>query len=252
MPRPLQIPPEMIAPTNESSRRLLTLGKLSAGLAHELNNPLGVIQANVETMADYTGVLTDLVFRYREACLTMMAGGAVQPDAFADAERSFADNDLEFIAEDAPEMVRETLEGAGRAAELVAAMKDFARSEPSAAGPVDLNQTVESALLVVNNELKYHCTIERQLTPVPSVSMCRTHLHEALVTLFTATGRAIPDRGEISVATMSDGEAVVLTLRSSAPELDATEFGGLVGELGGRWDADSDAAGTTVRIHFPA
>lgn len=200
---------------------MASLGKLAAGVAHELNNPLGFIRANIETLTEYTGALTDLVSRYRAACDAMMRDGAVPPPGFDAIEHDWEEHDVEFIIEDSEDMLRETMAGADRATELVSALKVFARNDSPDTEALDVNRCVGGALLIVNNELKYHCTVVKVFGELPPVTGNSTRLSQVFVNILLNAAHAIPENGTVEVRTWAEAGTVNVSIKDDGVGMDA-------------------------------
>ncbi len=171
------------------SEKMASIGQLAAGVAHEINNPIGYVCANVNALSAY---VSDL--------LTLAVSG---PAALA------RPLDLDFLAEDLPELLRETREGLDRVTKIVRDLKDFSRVDTSDAWePADLLAGLESTLNIVQNEVKYKASIERQLVALPAVSCRPSEINQVFMNLLVNAAQAIPERGVIRLASGFDAQQV--------------------------------------------
>lgn len=171
------------------SEKMASIGQLAAGVAHEINNPIGYVYANFNTLSGYVNDLLGVV--------------AATPDKPAKAV------DLEFLLEDVPDLLRETRDGLDRVTQIVRDLKDFSRVDTSDDWEwADLVAGLESTLNIVQNEIKYKASIERRLEPLPAVSCRPSQINQVFMNLLVNAAQAIPERGVITLASGSDGAEV--------------------------------------------
>jgi two-component system, NtrC family, sensor kinase len=165
------------------SEKMASIGQLAAGVAHEINNPIGYVYANFNTLSGY---VKDL-----------LAAARATPGA--------KPLDLDFLAEDLPDLLSETREGLDRVTKIVRDLKDFSRVDKSDDWEwADLIGGLESTLNIVNNEVKYKATVERHLVPLPQV-LCRpSEINQVFMNLLVNAAQAIPERGVISLRSGCD------------------------------------------------
>lgn len=194
--------------------KMASIGRLAAGVAHEINNPTGFILSNLYTLKEYEEGLGDLVGRYGRVADKIRGQASGCPDwAREDLEaidRAKQDMDLDFILSDAPVLIRESRQGAERIKKIVADLKEFARPGDSDFKHADINANLDLTLSVMANELKYNVTVIRRYQDLPEV-MCRpNHLNQVFLNILSNAAQSIKERGEITIETQAvDGRVVI-------------------------------------------
>ncbi|MFC4729120.1 ATP-binding protein [Coralloluteibacterium thermophilus] len=254
------------------SEKMASIGQLAAGVAHEINNPIGYVHSNLGTLQDYLRRVFSLIENYERAL------GDADPRAWrAEIAELRQKLDIDFLAQDLPELLAESREGIERVTKIVQDLKDFSysgRNEPFRA--VDLHKGLESTLNIVWNELKYKVTLEKHYGSLPPVECLPSELNQVFMNVLVNAGQAIKDRGTIALTTGVDGDEVWVSVRDSGegipedalprvfdpffttkPVGHGTGLGlsisyGIVAKHHGRIEvASTPGAGTTFRIVLP-
>ena len=186
------------------SEKMASIGLLAAGVAHEINNPIGYVHSNLGTLQDYIGALFALI-ECQDAVLQSADPAAGREDVRAQRERL----DIDFIVGDLPKLMAESREGIERVTKIVQDLKEFSylgRGEPMK--PSDLHKGLESTLNIVWNDLKYKVRVEKHYGQLPPVECHLSEINQVLMSLLINAGQAIDNRGTIDIATgAEDGEA---------------------------------------------
>jgi two-component system NtrC family sensor kinase len=148
------------------------LGELSAGIAHEINTPVGYVMSNVNTLARYLNTIKELLTEYHTVTQAIHSEDeAAMEEHLHRIEELREEADLEFILEDVDSLVSDSAEGIVRVKEIVDDLRNFARTEESEMKEADINEGIEATLKMVWNELKYKCEVHKNLGDLPPPRM---------------------------------------------------------------------------------
>jgi signal transduction histidine kinase len=177
------------------SDKMASIGQLAAGVAHEINNPVGFVSSNLNTLRRYVLELLSLVDAY--------AGAHAEPGDRAAAERLDATRgrvELDYLKADLPQLLDESAEGLGRVKKIVQDLKDFSRVDQADWQEADLNVGLESTLNVVRHEVKYKAEVQMHLAPLPPVLCLAGQLNQVFMNLIVNASHAIADQGVITLS----------------------------------------------------
>ncbi len=179
------------------SEKMASIAQLAAGVAHEINNPVGFVQSNINTLAGYVEdlfALTDL--------LEEVAAGLPDDSPLGRKIRESCERyDLEFLREDVPKLLSESRDGVSRVRKIVQDLRDFSHPDEGKFAWIDLNPGIVSTLNIVNNELKYKAEVITELGELPLIEANQNQLNQVFLNLLVNAAHAIKDKGVINVAT---------------------------------------------------
>jgi PAS domain S-box-containing protein len=185
------------------AERLESIGQLAAGVAHEINNPVGFVSSNLHSLRQYVDQLMTLVDA-QSAVLKAPDDAQAQ----ATLKRAAKAAEIEYLKEDLPELLDESADGLTRVKKIVQDLKDFSRVDQADWQQADLNAGLESTLNVVRNEVKYKCEVVKHLGVLPHVTCLAGQLNQVFMNLIVNASHAIADHGTITLRTGHDGDWV--------------------------------------------
>ena len=176
------------------SEKMASLGQLAAGVAHEINNPIGYIRSNLQTLYDYIKEFK-LTFKLLEEKIYL--NGHLSRHEFNETLKK---KEIDFLLTDAELIVKSNQDGIQRIKEIVEGLKSFSHVSDDNLKQISIYDCVDKALHVVANEFKYQHTIINELqTTLPKVLNNYGKLQQVFVNLFINSAHAMPEGGTIRI-----------------------------------------------------
>lgn len=177
------------------SEKMASIGVLAAGVAHEINNPIGFVNSNLGTLQTYVQDLLQLLATY-EGKADMLTEGARQE--IRQVEQSI---DADYLREDVGSLLAESLEGLQRVKRIVQDMKDFSHVDEAEKQLANLEQGLDSTLNVVWNEMKYKAKVVKDYGSIPLIECIPSQLNQVFMNLLVNAAHAIDEQGVITIRT---------------------------------------------------
>lgn len=191
------------------SERMASIGQLAAGVAHEINNPVGFVNSNLGSLQRYIQDLLRLLSSYEQA------EGALPEAAMTQISRVKEEVDIGFMREDVTQLLAESMDGLKRVTRIVQDLKNFSHVDESERQWSDLETGLESTLRVVWNELKYKCEVVKEFAGIPQIECFPFQLNQVFMNLLVNAAHAIETHGTVTVRTGQDDSQVWIEVQDT-------------------------------------
>jgi two-component system, NtrC family, sensor kinase len=201
-----------------TAQKLESVGRLAAGIAHEINTPVQFVSDNLQFIRTSMTDVAAVIQAYRNLKdATQSSGEVVAAAQLADEAEKSAD--LNYILQNTPEALDSSIEGLGRIATIVRSMKEFAHPDQTHKTSADLNQAIRSTLIVANHEYKLIAKVDMDLGDLPPVPCFLGEINQVVLNLLVNASHAISDvvkdgggLGKLTVRTRLDGNEVEISI----------------------------------------
>jgi PAS domain S-box-containing protein len=187
------------------SDKMAAIGVLSAGIAHEINNPVGFVTSNINMLSDWSMKLIQLI----ESMDHEVKHDALLTKAIAVYKNQC---NFDYVKEEIPLLLKQTKEGLSRVSSIVADLKGFVHIDESVWEKVDLRQTIRSTLNIVNNELKFKAEVELDFDDIPLVECLPSQISQVLMNIVVNAAQSIESKGVITITTRHLGAMVCIKI----------------------------------------
>ncbi|MFN4341052.1 MAG: PAS domain-containing protein [Azonexus sp.] len=255
------------------SEKMASIGQLAAGIAHELNNPIGFVHSNLGTLESYLRDVMEIIDAYDQS-LSGEGDLAARQAAIA---RLREERDFDYLRHDIVQLLSESKDGLTRVRKIVQDLKTFSHVSEQEWQWADLHQGLDSTLNIVWNELKYKCQVVKEYGDLPPVYCLISQLNQVFMNLLVNASHAIESKGTITIRTRREGNDAVCieiadTGKGIAPEhltrifepffttkpvgkgtgLGLSLSYGIINRHHGRIEVESElGVGTTFRVILP-
>ncbi len=195
--------------------KMASIGQLAAGVAHEINNPIGFISSNLNSLGQYVDDVKRVLGAYEELARELDEG---QSEARGKAEQIrdlCREVDMEYLMSDVSDLISESAEGAQRVRQIVADLRDFSHVDSPDVREEDINSLMDKTVNVAWNELKYKTEVVREYGDIPAISCYGGKIGQVFLNLLVNAAHAIKKHGTITIRSGADDEQVWIEVSDS-------------------------------------
>jgi len=190
--------------------KMASIGQLAAGVAHEINNPMGFITSNLTSLAKYAGRLDEYI-----AALQQSLGSCPTHPDTVEIDKLRQKLKVDYIISDVCELVNESLDGANRVRRIVQDLKSFSRVDQVECCRTNLNEALETTINIAWNELKYIATLDRNFGELPEILCYPQQLNQVFLNLLVNASQAMEKQGNITVCSWCDSDNVYVSVKDN-------------------------------------
>jgi two-component system NtrC family sensor kinase len=253
------------------SEKMASIGQLAAGVAHEINNPIGFVHSNLGSLDRYVKDMFSLFSIYENA------EASLDPKVLAPIQARKEEIDLKFVREDVFTLISESRDGITRVKKIVQDLKDFSHIGSTDEWQlVDLHAGIDSTLNIVQNEIKYKAEVIKDYAKLPQVECLPSQLNQVFMNMLINAAQAISERGVIAIRSGIEADRVWLEFSDTGKGIAAENLNrifdpffttkpvgkgtglglslsyGIIQKHAGKIDVRSEVGvGTTFRITLP-
>lgn len=192
------------------SEKMASIGQLAAGVAHEINNPVGYINSNLHTLKKYLNGLFELLNSYDK--LDHIHSNST---LLLTIKQLKSDIDYQYLRTDLHQLIDETLEGVMRVKNIVQDLKDFSHVTDTEWEWTDIHIGLESTLNIVRNEIKYKAEVIKEYGLMPEIECIASQLNQVFMNILINAAHAITDKGTITISTGTQQHKVWIKIKDT-------------------------------------
>lgn len=197
------------------AEKMASLGQMVAGVAHEMNTPLGYVRSNIEIVDNSLAQIGELLGAY-EQLLDELGKDNIPAERLEQRLRQVAALCREMddaVFEDLHGLVKDALYGVDQVSELVMNLKNFSRLDQDKVDNIDLNDSLDSSLQIARNTLKHKVEIIKEYSELPPISCSPSQINQVFLNMLTNAAQSIEDRGVIKLRTWQNDDQVCVAIQ---------------------------------------
>lgn len=199
------------------SEKMASIGQLAAGVAHEINNPVAFVKSNLSSLSGYINTYQELIEKQQQVLhqIAPLDNSRFQEE-LEKINNYYDENDIDFINQDIEGLVEESIKGTRRVTEIVQGLKVYSRASDQAMEDLDINESIQDALKMLSNELKYNCEVFTELNVLPLCQCNRGKITQVVTNLIINAVQAMEEQGRLTVKTscqeLSDSKKIIIVI----------------------------------------